>query len=1765
MTLPRIVTSPTEQTEQDGLLPRIVTGHTTPDIPARPPRPPVEPIRGGGSRNFEAVTGTHEDVTPEERAVQLRIARQIPSYVVGAARIFPAIALQQLNHQMLAGAYVAFNSPELIYKVVFGVPSAEQLQARRAELIASPDLMSREIHRQSSTRLQTVALSKGAVTYVPATAQDVISGLDAQIAEQHNVELSASAEDRRGVDVLNRVLQNRPTTSRLRAATNLAREVGSFAGPQALYLFGARVANDFRNAIKMSNDPNATVEETADTFHQAAQGTIILGALGGAVRTRINRARGLTEQIEAARIPGNEAEVSNMIGVRLSQIRQSEGLVETPVAQAELNLPRANLAATLIRAHTELRPDGLTVIPGVDNPLSALRFMPVEARPAFNETMAYHKKSRTLYMFGPQNPNNTAAIRTQIAQDGFYTGQRISYEGADYVYVGRLTRKTARIATRYDNPITPVGEAQLPEQALPEVSGRPIPGTVVGEVTPIEPIVTPPPGIPEQRTVNLSDIRITNTSENLRLDRVTQDAAFNLYKQWKSQQPEGMGDREINALVDLLANTLGIPKTQVPALRHFIVGREATELEHMTPEEDRAWIENFNNTRGGDLGESGTSVTREIINPSGLRGQAAIDYRTLERVKEMTQFEAEQLKGTKVVDESGKPLVVYHGTPEVREQPLGHPSLAFDPTKTGPNNLFGQGAGYFTENPRVAGGEGENIESVGYATPKVTISDKYNESLIGLHLAEDLVDNTGSFYRNHKVGEYITYNMLSDADMLGYDVIKTVEQGTRNIYLNMAGSQVIPVRLDIRNPFDIESDMSLTEITRIMRIAQQMFTAQNVHDRLIYTLNLFRSNKAEDASIDLTGELVWNSIADAVEIEGRYPGATNKILRAAGYDGITHIGGVGKVEHRVWIPFDQSQIHSAWSPDVSKIETSQRDILEFETLKNSALSNGLAVTQVGIGYEIRSGDNGALLHRIETNDPNQVRSFINSVSQAKGEELVTDLNIPPEFVPPNLIKPLVPDGGDEAPRIPYQVTEHTLTERFLNLFRSPIFTGMSGQWKRIASMTKGTIDLESHARSLQESARLTDALIQQEFRKANIEHLEKLARSMTQAEHENVFRANETLSISEAERLAGENGIEYSNALLDLHSVEHPLDIRRVIEFTRHQAELRRQAKKEEWTDTKLDEQMQKLVNFYDFSPNNLAASVIVQAIRRISIKDVNLHDVVRLVEARMNPSEAVSRGEFMARKQFDSQMRDSADRIQKILETFADYNKIPDIRKIMQYMSHYRKQRAPIDDEIKDIITNSQPYAETIPGFEMFEKLVRTGEISVYDMNPVNMIKRYITSSVIEKNFKPIYDHTIARMNEQASRIPDAALQKSAKESIAYFAQGLLHRTAPEDMILNRVFKSFMTELGSRSPIGKKAMLNVSDRAVTNFINTVTMNMIGAFQGGKWGNAPRDVFNAIQMANAWFGTRVAIDVFNKSFGDVTFKDGRLDVNMLARKNRARELGIIGQEFYKRKPPIPKDHRNPVVQLAELYNRVNHIAVALSGQQVTHDVMSVGIYEYGRSRALDTLNELRGMANLTAETKTKFLNEHLDLDVFGPEFGTRFDTHYSQGTESSISEAAHIYGLEMIQKIMPPYGYAEQPRYWRSVYGRLLGLYGRFQIHIKDQLIDMASFGATGAKRRAAIERLLVSEGIRIGISKVLNVDSQNWSPLGIWQGSPSVQFYQDMADALRKNDEKKAMGILARIGASQVPFYSLMDLWNRAASPEEAMMRILLLIKPVQ
>lgn len=213
---------------------------------------------------------------------------------------------------------------------------------------------------------------------------------------------------------------------------------------------------------------------------------------------------------------------------------------------------------------------------------------------------------------------------------------------------------------------------------------------------------------------------------------------------------------------------------------------------------------------------------------------------------------------------------VYHGTARVYDMP--------DPSFSSEVNLYDEGF-YTTESAKI-GGEYVDKE-MDYSLQQFKNQIRDFDTRI-----------TEKQARLDNIKDDPNYKNLVGPEEAEIDALKKNRKIVEDQIVKLSHTNAPNVRvhsLDIRNPLNIDATVPKAEVERVYKL----LGIQNEPSSFISGEDLFH--------------IVKNKAAEQGVI-------TNVLLKKAGYDGITHIGGDRRgngYNHRVWIAFDKEQIHPA--------------------------------------------------------------------------------------------------------------------------------------------------------------------------------------------------------------------------------------------------------------------------------------------------------------------------------------------------------------------------------------------------------------------------------------------------------------------------------------------------------------------------------------------------------------------------------------------------------------------------------------------------------------------------------------------------------------------------------------------------------------------------------------------------------------------------------------------------------------------------------------
>lgn len=307
--------------------------------------------------------------------------------------------------------------------------------------------------------------------------------------------------------------------------------------------------------------------------------------------------------------------------------------------------------------------------------------------------------------------------------------------------------------------------------------------------------------------------------------------------------------------------------------------------------------ENQDGFDGGDVGGflaemlldptnliGGMGLAKKLVGASRARAankgiEAANKLSLTQRLQGFMPEEVAKL--TKIVDETGAPKKMYHGTPAVFDR--------FDAEKFDPNALYGKGV-YTTDSPLIASDYSDKGRSA-LASSVLKSDGRIADLNRRKELVKDYARNNRQTIQklpNEAIDEVTRLEGRWEKSWDVRDKLDEMLEARRNEVLSKSvAPNVRQHYIDARNPFDIEATHSADEINRIVR---------TVHPKANY-----------DEIVGKYGIDGDTFMRDAVTSQD----LGNQMLKKAGYDAINHTGGrnTGGAAHNVTIALDPSQVY----------------------------------------------------------------------------------------------------------------------------------------------------------------------------------------------------------------------------------------------------------------------------------------------------------------------------------------------------------------------------------------------------------------------------------------------------------------------------------------------------------------------------------------------------------------------------------------------------------------------------------------------------------------------------------------------------------------------------------------------------------------------------------------------------------------------------------------------------------------------------------------
>lgn len=385
-----------------------------------------------------------------------------------------------------------------------------------------------------------------------------------------------------------------------------------------------------------------------------------------------------------------------------------------------------------------------------------------------------------------------------------------------------------------------------------------------------------------------------------------------------------------------------------------------------------------------------------------------------------------------------------------------------------------------------------------------------------------------------------------------------------------------------------------------------------------------------------------------------------------------------------------------------------------------------------------------------------------------------------------------------------------------------------------------------------------------------------------------------------------------------------------------------------------------------------------------------------------------------------------------------------------------------------------------------------RTGELNVYETNPLVGAYKHVRSLYMARHFNPAVPdaasaiRSIERRDTRAGDVMKEYLSELQGKPHASFGntqayvsklmQSVTGKKPPDDLVQN--VTSGLAALTSAALLPFRPAL-IARNFYESFIKVAPRTGVGNFMRGlRYVTSPETRREAFEVAKRAGAIRPGTTKL-RSIHSAEEILGHQAPSVLGRFQRIFDKGF---EWY---------------QSADDWGR----AIAFHSQRIR---MQRHLDDYVKGRM--SLRDYKDVAKI---------NTFDPLDVQIAERALR---------NKNYDEAINHLGQVLSRETMTRYGYADHPAGWNSVTGRLFGQFGTWPVQYKDYLIQGITRGSTKDRIEFALTHGAISGGT-ISAGAAVGLNLQNWTGISApYMGGPYADIMIDVVKSVHGSDAEKSL-----------------------------------------
>jgi len=491
---------------------------------------------------------------------------------------------------------------------------------------------------------------------------------------------------------------------------------------------------------------------------------------------------------------------------------------------------------------------------------------------------------------------------------------------------------------------------------------------------------------------------------------------------------------------------------------------------------------------------------------------------------------------------------------------------------------------------------------------------------------------------------------------------------------------------------------------------------------------------------------------------------------------------------------------------------------------------------------------------------------------------------------------------------------------------------------------------------------------------------------------------------------------------------------------------------------------------------------ILTEAIDRVDNLKGDKGAALRLARSRMarDGQGELSRNEYMEDKKFGPQEKALLKELENTFNDFADQFNIPSYRRLGHYMTHIKlyEEGLFVPSTVREF---SSGFGDVNTDF--YARMARTGEIDLYERDPVVALVRYTRAGLKADHLMPALDAAIRSAETMLKDLPNDGRKVNVQNSLVRFFNDVRNVTPKFDRVINETLDAVLN---------KRLHLNIDAKKIANAIGLVGET---AAQGAKPLAGVRDFVTNVMVMFTEHGLDKTRKFLQYGLLGTEVRGIRQNTHSLVESGVVPERSALILEN-----PAERGASLDPSAVVRGANRIAEVGLDISLQPAAYRFAHTGVYLTFLKDSDAALSKL-GRKQLT---KTQAYRE-AGLN--------KFELPIRQGYDQLVSagkfDEASVYLAKIAQEqVVGKFGQSNGLHYSGNLAGRIFGQFGTWSAFQARNIGRQITTG-TLAERAAKIARAGIAT---YALSKAAD---ETGLDLGNWYVFPGSNFFDDNAPLL--------------------------------------------------